>query len=295
MAVVPTLPQANASTHSAELPVVLAVAKKQFLIESRSRVKFVVDLFGHLLGLAPMLLSAAAIAPGRRSAGLAAATGSGDAYTFIVLGYAAFIALGLGNNVFDSTGLPWALDDEQRVGTLERNYLAPARREVLALGTALYFVALYLFNIVVLLLVCAALFGMNLQLSAPRLLTASFVLLALVALGVGLGMVTTGLILVAKDSSFVILIVHRPLMLLSGSYFLVTAMPQPFQSLALLDPVTYAVDAFRAVLTGGATLLPLSIELAILTLATILALAAGAFVHHRSLRTLLETGNLGLF
>lgn len=291
----PVQPFKDPIPQPSEFAALVAVAKKQFLIESRSRVKFLVDLFGHLLGLAPLLLSAAAVAPTRHSDGLVAATGTTDAYTFIVLGYAAFVALGLGNNVFDFSGLPWALDDEQRVGTLERNYLAPARREVLALGTMLYFVALYIFNILVLLLASAALFGLDLQLSAGRLLAAAFVLLAMCLLGAGLGLVTTGLILVAKDRSFVVLIVHRPLMLLSGAYFLVTAMPQPFRSLALFNPVTYAVDAFRRALEGGDTLLPLPLELIILALATGLALAAGAFVHQRALQNLLRTGSLGLF
>ena len=57
-----------------------------------------------------------------------------DHFTFIMLGYMAFAALGVGNPIMHYTGSAWAMRAMQETGTLERNLLAPAPREALILA-----------------------------------------------------------------------------------------------------------------------------------------------------------------
>jgi ABC-2 type transport system permease protein len=286
------------------LRVMGTVARRELLVELRGRNKLALDLTGHLLGLGPVLLTAWA-ASGARSAPLllpdaARPLGASlpssvpvDWLTFVLLGYVAFAAYGVASPVISFTGMAFALQSEQALGTLERSLLAPAPRVVVVLGSGVYYTALFAFHVLTLLVASALFRDLRVQLSAPTLLLAATVLLLIFVMSVGFGVLSAAILLAWKDASLMMIAVHRPMLLLSGAYFLIPTVPEPFRSLAWLNPIAYAVDAFRGALSGATVLLPLPAELAILALTSFGILAGGLVLFDRLMSSWLRSGALG--
>ena len=278
-----------------ELRALLYVAKQEMLVQSRYPTKFSLDLLGPLLGIAPIVLTAYVLSGGRHSEGLAAAANISDHFTFIMLGYIAYTALGFGNPVVFYTGVPWSLRFQQTAGVLERNLLAPIRRETLLGGVGLYYGALYLVHVGYLLAAGSLIFGFGLTVSPGNLLIAGAVLLSLFVMSLGMGLIASSIVLAVKDESTATLIVHRPFLILSGAYFLVDIMPQPFRLIAMANPVAYAVDAFRGTLSTSTILLPLPAELAIVFGSSVGIFVLGVWVLRLSLNRLMRTGEMTFF
>lgn len=276
------------------VPVMLTVARRELLVESRTRGKFILDLTGHLLGLAPILLTAWAVSGG----GLTTARfigGGIDWLTFVVLGYIAFTAFGVASPVISFTGLSFALHQEQEVGTLERSMLAPASRLAVVLGSGVYYTALYLFHVSSLLLLSAWLLPVKVTWSPATVPLALGILALIVVLSVGFGVVSAAVLLTLRDESVMMILVHRPMLLLSGAYFLIPYIPEPFRSLAWLNPIAYAIDAFRGSLTGVTILLPLPIELVIVLVTSIGTMSGGLLLFNRLMERWLRMGSLGFY
>ena len=83
--------------------------------------------------------------------------------------------------------------------------------------------------------------------------------------------------------------------LLSGAYFLIPTIPEPFRTLARFNPIAYAVDAFRGSLSGVTILLPLDVEIAILAVTSVAITAAGFWLFDRLMAHWLRTGALGAY
>ena len=114
---------------------VYAIARNELTLQTRYRTKFLLDLFSPALALAPIIVTAHFLTGGRESSYLAETVALPDHFTFIMLGYMAFAALGVGNPIMHYTGSAWAMRTMQETGTLERNLVAPVPREAMILGT----------------------------------------------------------------------------------------------------------------------------------------------------------------
>ena len=270
---------------------VATVARRELLVELRQRNKFALDLTGHVLGLLPVLLTAWAATGG----GTARSIAGTDWLTFVVLGYVAFAAYGVASPVISFTGMAFSLESEAVLGTLERSLLAPAPRIAVVLGSGVYYTALFLFHVVSLLAIAALFLDLQVIWSPSRLAVAGLVLGLIVLMSVGYGIMSSAVLLAWKDSSLMMILVHRPMLLLSGAYFLIPTVPEPFRSLAWLNPIAYAVDAFRGALSGTTVLLPLETELAILAVSSVAMVAAGLWLFDRLMRGWLRAGSLGAF
>ena len=273
------------------LRVLLTVARRELLVEMRTRNKFALDLSGHLLGLAPILLTAWAASGG----GAAGRVLGVDWLTFVLLGYVAFAAYGVASPVISFTGMSFALQDEMTTGTLERSLLAPAPRIVVVLGSGVYYTALFAFHVVTLLLVAVLFLRLEVRWSLEVALLAGLVMLLIFVMSVGFGVLSAALLLAWKDQSLMMIAVHRPMLLLSGAYFLIPTIPEPFRTLARFNPIAYAIDAFRGALTGATILAPLPVELLVLALTSFGTLAFGLWLFQRLMRSWLRTGSLGMY
>jgi ABC-2 type transport system permease protein len=268
------------------------VAARELRVEVRQRNKFVLDLTGHLLGLMPVVMTAWAAAGG----GVTRVGPGGVSWvTFVVLGYAAFAAFGVASPVISFTGMAFALSHEQATGTLERNLLAPAPRLLVVLGSGVYYTGLFLFHVISLLVIAFLFLPLDVVWSPAPLLTAALVLVLIVLLSVGFGVLAAGVMLAWRDDSLVMILIHRPMLLMSGAYFLLPTVPEPFRTLAWLNPIAYAVDAFRGALTGATVLLPLAQEVGVLGLAAVLTLLAGVYLFERLMAGWLRSGSLGAY
>jgi ABC-type multidrug transport system permease subunit len=271
------------------------VARRELLTELRQRNKFVLDVSGHVLGLLPVLITAWAATGGGVADGGPAHPLLGETswLTFVVLGYVAFAAYGVASPVISFTGMAFALQDEQTTGTLERSLLAPAPRIAVVLGTGLYYTALYLFHVASLLVVSTLFLGLDVAWSPGTAARAALALALIFLMSIGFGILSSAVLLAWKDPSLMMILVHRPMLLLSGAYFLIPTVPEPFQTLAWFNPIAYAVDAFRGSLSGVTILLPLDVELGILTATSVGITASGLWLFDRLMTRWQRSGSLG--
>jgi len=56
----------------------------------------------------------------------------------------------------------------------------------------------------------------------------------------GFGVLAAGVMLAWRDESLVMIVINRPMLLLSGAYLLLPTVPEPFRTLAWLNPIAYA-------------------------------------------------------
>lgn len=273
-----------------------AIARKTVMVELRYRNKFTLDVIGHFVSLAPIALTAWAFSGGRHSTRLGEAIGLPDHFSFILLGFIAFSAIGLGNTLMLNTGTAFHISWEQETGVFERNLTTPVRRGTVLLGYGTYFTALFTYHAVTLFLFGWLVFGLEPAITTSNLGLALVALASLVVITLALGVIGSGLILAFKDDQLYLLLMSRPMTILSGAYFLIDLAPQPFRALALANPLAYAIDAFRGALTGQPLLTP---NLGV-SLAAAIAVAAGLAVisvplYQQMLRRMGRRGTLGLF
>ncbi len=279
-----------------ELRALFLATLHQLLVESRYRVKFTIDLLGHLLATLPIILTAWAFSDGRASERLAELTGLPDQFTFMMLGLVAFTALGIGNMVLLETHVAGGLATEMMTGTLERLFTMPVHRLSLVLGIGLYYLVLFCWQSITLFAGAALLVGFEPALTATGLLQAGLALALLLALNLFLGIAAAGLVMAFKDHTVSVLLFHRPMAMVSGAYFLVELIPNPFKWLAWANPVAYAIDLFRGTLTGTTLLAP-SVEAG---MAIVAGMVAGVglvsvLLFRRMIVRLERTGSLALF
>ena len=272
--------------------VMLAALKREVLEDLRQRNHFVLNWTGHLLGALPFLLTGYGLAGARRSAGLLAELGFPDWTAFVLLGYAAYAAFGVGNPLLTFTGLWFSVAGEQERGTLERTFVAPAPREAVIGGKALYYFGLYLFHVLTLLGATVLLSEGGAGLPPERLALVAAVLIGVFAMSLGLGLITTGILLAWHDSSLYFTFIHRPALLLSGAYFFIPVIPEPFRTLAYLNPVAHAVDAMRGSVMGTTALFALPIEVAIVAALALAMPALGVWMLRRLIDRLRRSGEL---
>ena len=275
--------------------VTCAIARNELILQTRYRTKFFLDLFSPVLALAPIVLTAHFLTAGRESSYLAQAVQLPDHFTFILLGYMAFAALGVGNPIMHYTGSAWAVRMLQETGTLERNLLSPAPREALVLGTGLYYAVLYLFHLACVLIASLLFFDLQLTITAAGVAVAIGLVAVMSLMSILLGFLMSAVSLVMRDGSVALLVIHRPFLLLTGAYFLVELLPQPFRFLAMINPLAYAIDAFRGSLSSSTLLLPLPVECAIVAGSTVLIGIAGVWTYRRVLNRQFRKGDLSLY
>jgi ABC-2 type transport system permease protein len=279
-----------------EMRAIPTIARNKLMIETRYRGKFSLDVLAHLLGLAPVALTAWALSNGRTSARLLELAGVEDHLTFIVLGLVAFSAVGLGSTLMLYTGAPYALAWEQELGTVERQFLAPVRRGTIIVGMTAYFSTLFAYQAVTLFLFGWLVFGLQLNVDATGVALAVVALLSLVLISSALAIIGAGLILAFKQEEVFLLVVSRPMTILSGAYFLIELVPQPFKALAMINPVAYAVDAFRGSLTGQPLLTANPETAAAVAVGVSVGLCLLAVpVYYRMVDHMSRKGTIGLF
>ena len=269
------------------------IAGKELDLQSRYRNKFLSDVFSHVLGIAPIILITLALSGSQAGSGVTELTRSQLA--FVVLGYTAFMAFGFGTPIMLYTGMAWAMTQEVQTGTIERNFLAPVPRTIVTLGHGAYYAALYAFHSLSLLALAVVFLGGDVSVSAESLAIAGLTVIGLIALSLGLGLASAGLYLLVRDGSFFLLVVHRPVMILSGAIFLIDLLPAPLRALALVNPVTYGIDAFRGAIGGRETLLPVWDEVAIVYVSAVVAFVAGAWLFRRIVARQMRTGELSAY
>lgn len=182
----------------------------------------------YLLLFAPLLKSIASI-PGFPP---------GGAYNVFVPGL--LIQLGM----FGAVGVGFSLIAELRFGVIERLRVTPVSRLAMLLGRALRDMTLLVIQSVIL-VVLALPFGLNINAAG---LVVMLALIALIALMMASISYSAALWLKSEDSfAPLIFTATLPVLLLSGVLLPMSLAPSWLRTIADLNPLSYAVDAARAI------------------------------------------------
>jgi ABC-2 type transport system permease protein len=152
--------------------------------------------------------------------------------------------------VFQSIGdtITW----ERWEGTLEYTMMAPVRRSVQLLGSALYAVIYGLIHTAILLAVLALFFSLDLG-RANLLAAAVFMAVGSLSL-IGIGMLAAILPMMSVErGSQMVFVLQSCLLLVSGVYYPVSVLPGWMQLISHVSPATYVLDAVRRALIDGAS------------------------------------------
>jgi ABC-2 type transport system permease protein len=170
-------------------------------------------------------------------------TGTGSPWAWFVPGILVMLA------VFSTTGAGYALLVELTGGSLERMLVTPLNRTAMLVGRTLKEVVTLLAQAVLIVLVALP-FGLR-----PHFLGMAAALLLLAVFGVGLGGLAFALALASKRNQELFYMVQQvvlfPLVLLAGVLLPVDQAPGWLRTLSTVNPVTYLVDAERALFVGA--------------------------------------------
>jgi ABC-2 type transport system permease protein len=180
------------------------------------------------------------------------------------------------NGLLNATSAGFGLTDKLRTGFLERVRVTPTSRLALVLGFV-WRNAVVLVIQSALLLLTALLFGLQVRLMGTLQVAALMILI-----GVTMASLSYSVALMVKNDSTLAAITSfatLPLVLLSGVMLPLSFAPRLIRGIAQLNPLSYAVDAARALLNG---LDDPSIARAFLLFSVLGILSLGLFI--RSLR-----------
>jgi ABC-2 type transport system permease protein len=209
----------------------------------------------------------------------------GGYFAFSLVGYVFLDYLNAALDTFDRS-----LEEARDSGTLEQLLVTQTSLPVFVAGSAIYpFVATTL-RIVVYVAWGALLFGFPLH--AANWLTVIVVLLATLLAFSGLGILSSSYLLLFKRGNPAKWFFLGVSSVVGGMLFPVNILPDWLQVIARFNPVTYALEAMRAALLGGATIASLWRPLTVLLLSTLLLLPSSMLVFAWALRRTKITGTL---
>jgi ABC-2 type transport system permease protein len=263
----------------------LAFARRDFLNLASYRFSFIMGLASLLFYLLIFFFV------GRVFSGLGSAYLSrygGQYFPFVVIGLAMQTLAGAGLG-----GLSQVIAGEQYLGTLEPllGRRGGGFRILAAASLSRYIpssgrLAAYL-------VLGAAVFGVSFRWGGIPVFIAVTALT--VAAYFGLGMLSAAFMLVFKQGNPVTLFFGQLAALLSGVYFPVEVLPDWLRAVGAFIPLTYALDAARVALLGGAASGPPAVTMAVLGAFAVAALAVGSFAFRWALARAKRDGSLSQY
>ena len=209
----------------------------------------------------------------------------GSYFAFSLVGFVFLDYLNAALDTFDHS-----LEEARDTGTLEHLLVTQTSLPVFVAGSAIYpFVATTL-RIVIYVAWAAVLFGFPLH--AANWATVIVVLLATLLAFSGLGILSSSYLLLFKRGNPAKWFFIGVSSVVGGMLFPVNILPDWLQVVARFNPVTYALEAMRAALLGGAGVASLWRPLAVLLLSALILLPISMGVFAWALRRTKITGTL---
>lgn len=189
-----------------------------------------------------------------------------------VLGMTMFMSsmMGLGNSVAG----------ERERGELARLFMTPTSISSVLSGKIISQVVKEMIRAVILILSAMLIFNV--------VINGNFALLVLVMLisvlcFVGFGMMISATSKTQEDYIQIVMPIAMPMMFICGVFFPKETMPWLLQKISYLLPLTYAEDAFRAVMLQGAGLNSIALDLIVLLIFTLLFFVVGVVRFNRDI------------
>lgn len=150
---------------------------------------------------------------------------------------------------------------ERERGELSRLFMTPTNVSSVLTGKIISQVVRELIRALVLIIAAMLLF--NVMIKGNLLLLVLVILIAVLCF-VGFGMMFSATAKTQEDYIQIVMPVAMPMMFICGVFFPTETMPWILQKIALFLPLTYANDAFRAVMLKGAGLSSIAFDLVVL-------------------------------
>ncbi|BDZ69571.1 ABC transporter permease [Methanobacterium petrolearium] len=214
-------------------------------------------------------------------------TGLGSAIKFssIPEGYQAFLFPGIiGQTIlFTSIFSGLSVIQDRQFGFLKEILVAPISRPSIVLGKAIGISTTVLIQGFVLLILS---FVVNVPMDIITLL-ASMVVIAIISLGLsGLGLLIASFTDSMEGFNLIMSFIVMPLFLLSGALFPVSGLPTWLQTAVYLDPLTYGIDALRAIILNSSSL-PLYVDMVVITFFALVMILISALVFSKKEQSLM--------
>lgn len=261
----------------------LAILKKDVLLEYSYRVQFVLNLAGVFLELAMFFFLSKLV---QMPPSLAPYGGN----------YFAFLAVGLAFGQYQWISLhtfAQSLREQQVMGTLEMIFASPVRPETMIVGSSLW---TYLFETIVIVLnlaMAALFFGLDLSRANvwSTLLVIGLTILAMSAFGV----LSAAFVVVFKRGDPIAWLFATVSGLLGGVYYPVEVLPPALETLSAFLPITYALKAVRLAVLQGYGPAQLTTELLVLAGFAALLLPVSLLAFRRAIYLARRDGTLGQY
>ena len=239
--------------------VLWAVVRKEWRVFLRYPLNAVMRIVQPLMWLAPVYFMGLSFSVDGEPVGFAASTGTSDFIAFLLLGnvvssYVSAVLWGIG----------FSLKQEMVQGTLESLWLTPNSRLWLLVGRSTVSVLITGLNTIGVGIVVYFLFGFEVTGS----IAAALLVLVPMVIGLyGFGVAYAGIVLYLREANTLSDVGGYVLELLTGVNFPVTALPRALMVVGLALPMTYAIDAMRALLLGTRPLVAVPVAFAIVIVA----------------------------
>lgn len=269
----------------AQLRALYVIALKDWKVFWRYPLNAVSNIFQPIIWITPVYFMGKAFSTNGQALGFAAYSGTSDYMSFILLGT---VLTNFIMTVF--WGMGYALKNDMDAGVLESNWLTPVPRLLILVGRTLSSLLVTAITSAIMLVIGAALFGFQPTGNTwAAFLTAIPMLIGLY----GFGFAFAAVVLLMREANTLVDVSSFLVQGLTGTTFPVKALPTWLIPVALILPLTYGLDAVRGLLLRTATLLPLSVEIAILIVFMFVMVWFGAWVFNRVERRVRTLGTLG--
>lgn len=180
---------------------------------------------------------------------------------------------------------------ERWEGTIEYTFMAPIHRATHLFGMCLYAVIYGTVRSIIVLGTMALFFRLNL--SGANLVGALAVLIVSSVAFIGMGLMAAVFPLLSTEKGAQAThIMEAVILLVSGAYYAVSALPAWLQPLSAISPATYALRAIRAALLDGATFGQLLPDIGTLAVIGVVLVPLGLMVFSAGERYAMRTGKL---
>ena len=269
----------------AQLRALYVIALKDWKVFWRYPLNAVSNIFQPIIWITPIYFMGKAFSTNGQALGFAAYSGTSDYMSFILLGT---VLTNFIMTVF--WGMGYALKNDMDAGVLESNWLTPVPRLLILVGRTLSSLLVTAITSAIMLALGAALFGFQPTGNTwAAFLTAIPMLIGLY----GFGFAFAAVVLLMREANTLVDVSSFLVQGFTGTTFPVKALPTWLIPIALILPLTYGLDAVRGLLLRTATLLPLSVEIAILIVFMFVMVWFGAWVFNRVERRVRTLGTLG--
>ena len=277
-----TLSQPNFQT---KLRALYVIARKDWKVFWRYPLNAVSHVFQPIIWITPVYFMGQAFSTNGQASGFAAYSGSGDYMSYILIGT---VLTNFIMTVF--WGMGFALKEDMDAGVLESNWLTPVSRLHILIGRTLTSLLTTTIVSIIMLAICAALFGFRPTGSAlAATLTAIPMLVGLY----GFGFAFAAIVLLMREANTMVDVGSFLVQGFSGANFPVKSLPYWLIPVSLMLPLTYGLDAVRGFLLKTSTLLPIPVEIAILIAFMFGMLWLGSWIFYRVERRVRTLGTLG--